>query len=142
MQELLAPIFSAVILKKDGKLFLLQRSQTARYAPGCYHLIGGRVEVGENFRQAIIREAREEVGISIDLKDLQFKHVFHRSLVEPSLVVVVFECHVWQGEIVNVEPHKHMAMGWFDSNALPEPMVVPHKNILALIDQQIGYSEQ
>ena len=87
MQELLVPLFSALILKQADTVFLLKRSADAKYAPGLYHLIGGRVEVGENFRQAIVREAREEVGIIIDEKDLVFKHVFHRSLVNQSLVV-------------------------------------------------------
>jgi mutator protein MutT len=141
-QELLVPIFATAILKKGKQVFLLQRSASRKYAPLKWHLMGGKVEVGESFTEALIREAREEIGIIIQEKDLTFKHVFFRRSVQPSLVVMLFECSVWQSEITNIEPEKHIALGWFDLDKLPEDIVVYHKNALICAEQGISFSDQ
>lgn len=136
------PIFTIIILRRGNEVFLLQRSSTRTFAPNLYHLLGGHVEFGETFPGAAIREAAEEVGVVIAPEDLHFVHVFHRASVDPSLVVMVFECTKWQGIPYNKEPDKHANVAWFDLHNLPENMVIPHKNALELSMQGIRYSEQ
>ena len=136
------PIFVAVMLKRGNEILLLKRSSTRTYAPNKYHLMGGHVEQGETFCTAAIREAREELGIVIQSQDLKFVHMYHRTSIEPTIVVTVFECVIWQGEIANIEPEKHSDVAWFNVNNLPDDMVIPHKNAIELITQGIAYSEQ
>ena len=52
---------------KDGKILLLRRLNTG-YEDGKYSLPAGHVETGENFTQCVVREMKEEIGISIRLK--------------------------------------------------------------------------
>lgn len=48
-------------LIKDDKILLTKKKRG--FGRGLYNGFGGKVEVGEGFEQALIREAREEIGI-------------------------------------------------------------------------------
>lgn len=52
----------------DGSLLLIQRA-TAPGA-GLWSLPGGRVEVGETLRDALVREVAEETGLAVTAGDL------------------------------------------------------------------------
>src|SRR5680860_1421288 len=56
----------AVIIK-DGKILLIKRTK-----PGLVYWVipGGGVEAGETNEDALIRECKEELGISIKIKEL------------------------------------------------------------------------
>lgn len=54
---------SAAIIR-DGKVVIVRRG--AGVATGIYTLPGGVVEAGETVREAVIREVREEVGMTIE----------------------------------------------------------------------------
>lgn len=60
----------AVIVNKEGKVLILREAAT--YGDGTqlgrYHMPGGRIEVGENFEDALRREVREETGLEIDIE--------------------------------------------------------------------------
>jgi 8-oxo-dGTP diphosphatase len=60
----------AVIVNKKGEILILREAAT--YGDGTqlgrYHMPGGRVEVGENFEDALRREVREETGLEIAIE--------------------------------------------------------------------------
>jgi len=58
----------AVIVDGEGRV-LLTREPAGRY-PGRWLLPGGGVEHGEHPEQAVIREVREETGLSAEVGDL------------------------------------------------------------------------
>ncbi len=66
-----------LILVQDGKILLSRRFQTW-YEDGNYGLPAGHGEKGETMRQGVVREAKEEIDISIELDDLEFVLVQHR----------------------------------------------------------------
>lgn len=51
-----------IITDRDGRILLVRH---AKHKP--WTLPGGHVEVGETFQQAMIREAKEELGLNIEL---------------------------------------------------------------------------
>jgi 8-oxo-dGTP diphosphatase len=57
----------AIVIDK-GALLLVKRDREP--ARGEWSLPGGRVEVGETLREALVREVREETGIDIDVDGL------------------------------------------------------------------------
>ena len=62
-------------LNDKGRLeFLWQkRSEKVDRYPGDYDIsAGGHVNLGETLVEAAIRETREEIGVKIEAKDLQF----------------------------------------------------------------------
>jgi len=48
----------------DGKLLLLKRADNKEIDPGAYSGIGGKVEPGEDFYSALLREIKEETGLT------------------------------------------------------------------------------
>jgi 8-oxo-dGTP diphosphatase len=139
--HLIAP-YVLVILREDDKILLVQRSHDASFAPGAYSLVGGSVEKNENFRQALVREIAEEIGVEVREEDLTFVHVFYRHGEVDELVATIFECSNWRGEPINKEPNKHHQLVWVRADELPDELLPAHRGALECIEQGMTYSEQ
>jgi 8-oxo-dGTP diphosphatase len=57
----------AIITDDDGKILILKRSVDSKTNPGKWELPGGKVDQGEPFDQALIREVEEETNLKISL---------------------------------------------------------------------------
>ena len=134
---------SYLILVDDGKILLLRRHNTG-YEDGNYSLIAGHVEKGESFTQCIVREAKEEAGIEVDIEDLQVVHVMHRNSGAEShneRVDVFFIASKWSGEIENKEPNKCDDLSWFNFSDIPENTIPYIREVIGHIAQNNFYSE-
>src|SRR5271169_4138219 len=88
------------IIIEDGRVVLVKRG----HAPllGEWSIPGGVLEVGETVRQAAIREAREETGLTVEPSDLL--GVFDRVLLDEQgrvryhYVLIDFLCRRVAGE--------------------------------------------
>ena len=107
------------ILQRNGQVLLAERAGTG-YADGWLNVPGGKLENGETVLDAAIREAREEVGVHVDPRDVRFVTVIHHSNPDgETRVGFFFATDVWQGEPVNAEPHKCARLVWTDPHQLP-----------------------
>lgn len=110
---------SYLVLKDGDKVLLMKRKNTG-FKDGFWSLVAGHVDRGENYREAMVREAKEEAGIEIEREDLKPFSVMHRDFKESPYVDLFFLCEEWSGEIVNGEPEKCEKLGWFGIDDLPE----------------------
>lgn len=136
-------IASYVLLEKYGKFAFVLREHTS-WMNDYYGLPSGKVEEGEEFSQAAIREAREEVGVTIRPEHLHAALVCHRREPdEPDMtwVDVVFRVSEWEGEVVNAEPHKHSAVAWFSIEKLPNNTIPAVRFMLEQIKAGETYCE-
>ncbi|TAH33831.1 NUDIX domain-containing protein [Candidatus Saccharibacteria bacterium] len=132
-----------LVLRKDGQLLLLRRANTG-YQDGKYGLVAGHLEGDELATAAMVREAAEEAGITVDSNALRFVHVAHRlgrGQHGQERVDLFFEATEWHGEAVNAEPEKCDDLSWFDLDALPENMLPFVRRVLTDIASGITYSE-
>ncbi len=108
-----------LILLRDGLLLLAERLNTG-FADGQLNLPSGKLEAGEDLRAAIVREAREEIGLSLRPPDVRLVCVVHYRLAphEPR-IGCFFTADQWDGEPVNAEPHKCAGLVWADPRQLP-----------------------
>jgi 8-oxo-dGTP diphosphatase len=60
----------ALITDEQGRLLLIQRSKESKFFGGLWEVPGGKVELGETFGQALVREVKEETGLTIALEGL------------------------------------------------------------------------
>lgn len=56
-----------IITDDEGKILIIKRSSHSKTNPGKWELPGGKVDQGESFDQALLREVYEETGLKISL---------------------------------------------------------------------------
>lgn len=56
----------AILEDLDGRVLITRRTLDKKWAAGWWEVTGGGVSAGETSAQAIAREVREEVGLSVD----------------------------------------------------------------------------
>lgn len=110
-----------LLLLRNHEILLMRRINTG-YGDGLYSLVAGHLEVGETVSQAVIREAFEEVGITLHPQNVSIVHVMHHRSGETRLSLF-FRAGNWEGEPANMEPEKCDDLQWFPQAALPENMV-------------------
>lgn len=128
-----------LLLIKDGKIVLLKRANTG-YEDGKYGLIAGHADGDETATEAMVREAREEAGIEINLQDLEFKLVMHRK-TDREQVGFFFTARQYGGEPRNAEPEKCSELDWFDINNLPENIIPYIRKSIELLNSGVNYYE-
>ena len=69
------------ILEKDNKFLLFYRTD-GYFKDGWWVLPAGHIEENETATQTVIREAKEELGISVEPKDVVFAHLVHNLVGE------------------------------------------------------------
>jgi 8-oxo-dGTP diphosphatase len=107
-----------LFLIREQRVLLLRRYNTG-YADGSYSVVAGHLDGGEPVKQAMIREAREEVGITIAPEDLDVVGVMHRRS-EDERIDWFLATSNWAGEVTNTEPGKCDRLDWFSLDALPD----------------------
>ena len=55
-----------VICRPDGKFLITKRVMTKAWAPGWWEVSGGAAQAGEESREAVLREVREETGLDAE----------------------------------------------------------------------------
>ncbi len=63
MPELRVPCVGAIITDPAGRLLLIKRGHEPE--AGRWSVPGGRIEPGESDEQALVREVREETGLTV-----------------------------------------------------------------------------
>ena len=122
------------------KEVMLQLRQNTGYMDGMYDFTcGGHVEKDESYRQAIVREAKEEIGISVDKNDLEFKNVCHH--FKTDYVQVIFTTKNYDGIPKICEPDLCKELLWVDIDNLPENTIQYVKRIIKDVQNDIKYSE-
>lgn len=81
-------VVAAAILIEAGRVLITQRKRGTHLA-GAWEFPGGKVEAGEDPRDALARELREEVGIETVVTEI-VEVTFHR-YAEKSVLLLFFE---------------------------------------------------
>lgn len=129
-----------LLLIKDEQILLSRRFQTG-YEDGNYSLPAGHVDADESCLQAMIREAKEEIGLDLQAENLNFSHVMHR-FEGREAIDFFFSCEKWRGEAKNMEPDKCDDLAWFPIQNLPEHTIPYIKQAVNLHLQGKAYSER
>ncbi|GGF32516.1 hypothetical protein GCM10010922_04490 [Microbacterium sorbitolivorans] len=126
-----APRFSVVpaayLYLRHGDEVLLQLRRNTGYMDGRWAAAAaGHIEHGETAAAAIMREAREELGIDVRAEDLEPLTVMQRTdgTATPieQRVDWLFTASAWEGEPRIMEPRKCAAIQWFPVRGLPRQM--------------------
>ncbi len=106
-----------LLLIRDHQVLLLRRFNTG-YEDGNYSVPAGHMERGESVTSAMIREAEEECGIQIPLRNLAVVGVMHRR-ADGERMDFFLAASEWAGTLRNTEPHKCDELRWCTIDRLP-----------------------
>ncbi|AJC58588.1 NUDIX domain-containing protein [Streptomyces sp. 769] len=112
-----------ILERPDGAVCLAERQGTG-YADGQLNLPSGKVEPDEDVFAAVIREAREEIGIDVERDALRIVHtMYFRNPEGETRVGWFFTATHWSGTPTNREPHKCAGLSWHLPDQLPHNTV-------------------
>lgn len=128
MKEMFKSAVHMIIMNNDK--LLIQKRKGTKLWPGYYALPAGHIDVGENQYEALVREAKEELNIEINPKDITNSYVVLRrnyfeidgKKLEP-YIDYYFEISKYQGVPSIVEQDKYDELIWADINDLPNPFI-------------------
>ncbi|MEY3367918.1 MAG: hypothetical protein RI973_1073 [Bacteroidota bacterium] len=128
-----------LILYNRGSILLLRQKKAQG---GNYTLVGGGIEATEYAMQALIREANEEAGITLDEQDLQLVHVLHkRTKSNGHRITLYFKASNWKGDLRTGEPSKFKSVEWFPLDKLPANLSATVSHVLQQYRDGVMYSE-
>ena len=114
-----------------GRVFAARRGPQMKL-PGLWELPGGKVEAGEDDREALVRELLEELGVEVCVGERLAQSVFAYPHVEVRLVA--YACSLRAGEVALRE---HDAVRWLAAGELGEvewaPADVPLLGAVAVL---------
>ena len=123
----------AALIWDQGKFMICQRP--AHKTRGLlWEFVGGKTEPGETLEEALVRECREELDITVAVGDI-FTQVVHEY---PDILIrlTLFNCTVAQGTPRLLE---HNDLKWIAPEEIPNFDFCPaDKDILVLICQRSG----
>jgi 8-oxo-dGTP diphosphatase len=129
-----------LILEEKGEILLLRRFNTG-YEDGNYSVVAGHIDSNERAHHAMIREAKEEAGITIKKEHLETIHVMHRKGKDRERIDFFVKAKSWHGKPINMEKHKCDDLSWFGLDELPENIVPYIMFALENIKNRNYYSE-
>lgn len=129
-----------LLLMSHGKVLLAKRANTG-YEDGMWGVPAGHLDGGETVREACVREAAEEVGITLAVADIGVDHVMHRRKPDEERVDFFVTCTRWTGDVHNAEPGKCSELLWADPAKLPTDTIAYVRSAICWTLDGVTYSE-
>ncbi len=111
-----------LILLKNHEILFQKRKNTG-YSDALYGLPAGKIDPNERATQAMIREAREELGIHLKPSWLELTSIVHGKEDEREGVAFFFKAIQYEGIIENKEPDKCERLQFFHPDSLPVELI-------------------
>ena len=108
-----------VVVKSEGQILLVRRSENAGKYPNFWAVPMGHVEKGEKMIQGAHREFKEETMLDIDINSLVYLDTLKDSKYNRITALYMIELPN------KPEPkldHEHTEWGYYDVNSLPRPI--------------------
>ena len=103
---------------KEKKILLAMKKRG--FGAGKWNGVGGKLHEGESIREALVRETKEEIHVTVDENDLTqvatLDFIFEEDTRGFSQQVHVFFTEKWQGE---PEETEEMKPEWYDTATIP-----------------------
>jgi len=123
-----------VVKKVDGKTYVMLHQRKGELGKNYWGSGGGHLELGESLRDGALRELREEAGMQLKVKNVEFLGVINFTELKPKHYVDVSFIAEWEeGEPTNSSPKETTGWQWFPLDNLPNPLFPPVKTYLKLL---------
>lgn len=107
-------VVAGALVDADGRVLIAQRPEGKSMA-GLWEFPGGKLEPGETLEAALIRELKEELGVSTESACLAPLTFASHPYEEFDLLMPLYVCRKWTGTPRALE---HQAIRWVRANEL------------------------
>ena len=108
-----------VVVKSEGEILLVRRSENAGKYPNFWAVPMGHVEDNEKFIQGAHREFQEETKLDIDINSLVYLDTIKDTKYNGIIRLYTIELPNKPEPELN---HEHSDYGYYDVNSLPHPI--------------------
>jgi 8-oxo-dGTP diphosphatase len=107
-------VVACALIDPSGQV-LVQKRPAGKSMAGLWEFPGGKIEIGETPEGALVRELREELGLTVEVTALTPLGFASAPLGEKQLILLLFHCKDWQGEPQSLESE---ALTWVSPSTL------------------------
>jgi ADP-ribose pyrophosphatase len=122
-----------LIFNSEGKLLLQQRNEPQKR----WGLVGGLMELGESTKEVMIREIKEETGMTIEPSKLQLLDIYSgrenfATAPNGDEFYAVITAYIIRDitEVPVINDNESLDFEWYDLNDLPKEIVADHKIVI------------
>jgi len=138
-----AAVFALIFNETHDKILLQKRVNTGT-KDGFYDVgASGHLDEGESMSEAMSRELKEELGLTVDAKSLVFSSMMHKRYSDTNVPYFngyfVVENYIGTPKIL--EPGKNSELIWVPINELPEDLIEDRKLAIHNYLKDISYVE-
>ncbi len=109
-------VATKAFVEHEGKILVLQESSAYKDGTnvGKFDIVGGRLNPGEHFRDALLREVKEETGLDVTVGRPFFVNEWRPQVrgEQWQIVATFFVAHAHEAEVTMSEDHA--AYKWID----------------------------
>lgn len=130
-------IATKALIEFEGRVLVIRES--SEYEDGTnankFDVVGGRLEVGEKFYEALVREAKEEAGLDIEVGDPFFVSEWRPNVKgeDWQIVGIFFKCQTLSNQVSLSKDHDKYL--WIDPKEYKEVGVI--ENLFPVFDKYI-----
>jgi 8-oxo-dGTP diphosphatase len=114
-------VAACALIDTDGRVLLAERP-AGRTMAGLWEFPGGKIEQGERPEQTLIRELKEELGITVEEPCLAPLTFASHGYPDFHLLMPLYVCRRWEGIAAPLEGQK---LAWVKPNRLREYKMPP-----------------
>jgi len=114
-------VFACALIDVDKRVLIAQRPEGKPLA-GFWEFPGGKVEAGERPETTLIRELREEIGITVKEDCLAPLTFASHAYDDFHLLMPLYICRRWEGQVIAREAQK---LAWVRANKLRDYEMPP-----------------
>jgi len=106
------------VIERAGEVLLLKRSRAKDHAPGEWETGSGGILSGESPPAAVVREAKEETGLDVEVLGPIDAFHFYRGAERRETIGITFHCRARDGAVTLSEEHEEAK--WVPLRALAD----------------------
>jgi 8-oxo-dGTP diphosphatase len=91
------------LIINNGKALIIKRGKNVKFGVGTWECVGGKINFCEDLQSALIREAKEEVGLDITVEKILYATSYPSP--ERHLIILTYLCRSSETNVILSEEH-------------------------------------